>query len=75
MEKTTCKPTNRLKRIQAETRQAKRPELWIDDTPLPGFNYWGEHPKAPLDEWLIEVKNGDTRRGYWAWVRAVLEEK
>ena len=30
--------------------------------------YWGEHPEYPVVDWLYEVNNGDTRRGYWAWV-------
>lgn len=28
---------------------------------------WGEHPDYPLDDWLYEVSNGDTRLGYWDW--------
>jgi hypothetical protein len=67
-----AEPTNRLKRIIAELR---RPETSTDNSALPGLRYWGEHPKATLEEWQIEVKNGDTRRGYWAWVRAVLGDE
>ena len=29
---------------------------------------WGEHPEFPVDDWLYEVDNGDTRLGYWVWV-------
>ena len=43
--------------------------------PLPEFTYWQEHPRALLSEWHLEVANGDTRLGYWAWVRKVLDMK
>lgn len=30
--------------------------------------YWeGEHKDHPIADWLYEVANGDTRRGYWEW--------
>jgi hypothetical protein len=32
--------------------------------------YWGAHPDHPLEDWLYEVANHDTRRGYWEWVEA-----
>lgn len=35
---------------------------------------WGEHPLYPVQDWQHEVSNDDTRRGYWTWVRAKLEE-
>lgn len=35
---------------------------------------WGEHPKFPISDWKLEVENDDTRRGYWDWVAARLEE-
>jgi len=33
-------------------------------------DYWSEHPKHPVKDWQYEVENGDTREGYWDWVRA-----
>lgn len=31
--------------------------------------YWhGECPDYPADDWKTEVRNGDTRLGYWEWV-------
>ena len=31
--------------------------------------YWeGECPGLPLEDWVTEVNNGDTRLGYWDWV-------
>ena len=35
---------------------------------------WGEHPDFPVDEWQQEVASDDTRRGYWEWVKAKIEE-
>lgn len=32
--------------------------------------YWGEHPDHPVEDWQYEVRNGDTRLGYWQWVAA-----
>ena len=34
--------------------------------------YWGEHPEYPVEDWIADVANGDTRRGYWEWVEAKL---
>lgn len=31
--------------------------------------YWGEHPDHPAADWQDEVRNGDTRQGYWGWVQ------
>lgn len=33
-------------------------------------DYWSEDPTYPVGEWMYEVQNGDTRRGYWEWVEA-----
>jgi hypothetical protein len=35
---------------------------------------WDDHPDYPSKDWQHEVENGDTRRGYWDWVAAKLEE-
>lgn len=35
----------------------------------------GEHPKYPCQDWMLEVKNGDTRLGYWAWVSDLLNHQ
>ncbi|QRM34823.1 hypothetical protein [Microvirga sp. VF16] len=35
---------------------------------------WDDHPDYPSEDWKYEVENGDTRRGYWDWVAAKLEE-
>jgi hypothetical protein len=37
-------------------------------------NYWGEDPRVPLCEWQYEVRNGDTRLGYWEFVQARMDE-
>ncbi len=31
--------------------------------------YWqGEHNDYPINDWITEAQNGDTRQGYWEWV-------
>jgi len=38
--------------------------------PPEGTDYWkDEHPDHPLAGWRYEVANGDTRLGYWEWVK------
>lgn len=34
----------------------------------------GQHPDFALSEWKWAVTNEDTRRGYWEWVAAQIEE-
>lgn len=29
---------------------------------------WGAHPRHPVNDWIYQVANGDTRQGYWDWV-------
>ena len=43
--------------------------------PLSGYGPWDNHPDFPVEEWRHEVYMGDTRREYWEWVRAKMEEK
>lgn len=31
--------------------------------------HWGAHPEHPVEDWMYEVANGDTREGYWEWVQ------
>ena len=41
-----------------------------DNDPPEGFEYWGNgHPEFPVEDWKTEVNNGDTRLGYWEWVK------
>ncbi|TJY57137.1 hypothetical protein E4T66_17145 [Sinimarinibacterium sp. CAU 1509] len=35
--------------------------------------WWGQHPDYPLADWMHEVTEGDTRRGYWDWVSEKVE--
>lgn len=44
---------------------------WVDSF----GGWWGEHPGFPVSDWLYEVANGDTRLGYWEWVKAQLEQE
>lgn len=32
------------------------------------YGYWSEHPIYRVADWQHEVKEGNTRRGYWEWV-------
>lgn len=38
-------------------------------------DYWGEDDKHPLNDWKYEVENGDTRAGYWQWVKSRREQE
>jgi hypothetical protein len=31
-------------------------------------HYWDNDPDWPVEDWQLEVANGDTRRSYWEWV-------
>lgn len=31
-------------------------------------NIWSEVPEYPRRDWINEVVNGETNRGYWDWV-------
>jgi hypothetical protein len=47
-----------------------------DNTALEGYDYWAdEHEYYPLADWGYLVENGDTRMGYWEWVRSKLAEE
>lgn len=40
------------------------------------YPYWdGEHPDHPVSDWQGEVAKGNTRRGYWEWVKDREEEE
>ncbi len=32
------------------------------------YDYWGEHPDYPLQDWRYDVADDNTRLGYWQWV-------
>jgi len=36
---------------------------------------WKDHPDFAVSEWQYEVRNGDTRAGYWDWVLGKIEER
>jgi hypothetical protein len=40
-----------------------------ESTPLPGFHYFGAHPRYTPEAWQQDVTAGQTRLSYWAWVR------
>ena len=33
-----------------------------------GQGHWSDHPDYPIEDWRLEIKNNDTRQGYWEWV-------
>ncbi len=35
---------------------------------------FGDHPGFPVEDWQQEVAADDTRKGYWEWVKANIEE-
>lgn len=37
------------------------------------YGHWDEHPAHPVADWKHEVAEGDTRLGYWDWVKAAKE--
>ena len=37
--------------------------------------YWSSHEHYPVVDWIFEVTNGDTRRGYWDWVQSCIERE
>ena len=39
-----------------------------DNNPVE-YWYWDSHPEHPVSDWKMEVESGQTRLGYWAWVR------
>jgi uncharacterized protein (UPF0248 family) len=36
---------------------------------------WGWHPKYREQDWMAEIRDGNTRRGYREWVAAQIEEQ
>ena len=37
-------------------------------------NPWDDDPDYTHDDWVAEVINGQTLRGYWEWVKWAKEE-
>lgn len=38
---------------------------------LPPDDYWGEDESWPVSDWAFAAANGETRLGYWEWVKEV----
>jgi hypothetical protein len=36
--------------------------------------YWAQNEQYPVADWKYEVLNDCTRRGYWEWLAAKLDE-
>jgi hypothetical protein len=72
-------PKQPKRQTQPAANAAPKPQ---PDTVHPGAaeliaqigSVWDDHPDYPSEDWRHEVANGDTRRGYWDWVAAKLEE-
>lgn len=37
------------------------------------LGYWEPYPGYDVEEWRNEVKNDNTRQGYWQWVEELIE--
>lgn len=62
--------------VEAAARRLGRAlsDLPESDAPWSEVNsHWDEHPDHPVQDWLYEINNGDTRRGYGDWVDARIE--
>ena len=40
-----------------------------DDQRLISGGYWDDDDNYPIEDWQYEVANGNTRIGYWDWVK------
>ena len=38
-----------------------------------GDDFWGQNRNYTQEDWVDEVKKGDTRLGYWDWVLSEIE--
>lgn len=45
----------------------------LRNLPEGAVQVWGEYPGHEVADWQYEVANGDTRLGYWEWVRHQIE--
>jgi len=36
-------------------------------------DFWSEYTAYPVSDWQDEVREGNTRNGYWEWVIAQVE--
>lgn len=45
------------------------------EEPIEGYTYWQEHPDYPVRDWLYNVTNQATRRGYWSWMKAEIASR
>jgi hypothetical protein len=68
-----------LREAQASSNTTRHslPETTHPDAPqliAEADSVWDDHPNYPSEDWKYEVENGDTRRGYWDWVAAKIEE-
>jgi hypothetical protein len=35
---------------------------------------WASHPLCSREDWKQDVQQGNTQRGYWDWVEAMIEQ-
>jgi hypothetical protein len=40
---------------------------WAEDS-------WASHPLYSREDWKQEAQQGNTQRGYWDWVEAMIEQ-
>lgn len=46
-----------------------RRDIGAQNIPVRGYDYWDCHPDHHVAVWQKAVKDGQTRNGYWSWVR------
>lgn len=54
------------------------PDPWqaaVDALQAEHGGFWGQHRLYTRSDWQDEVDAGDTQRGYWDWVAAMLEQE
>ncbi len=39
------------------------------------YAHWDNHPEYPVEDWMYEVNNEDTRSSYWEWVVSQIENE
>jgi hypothetical protein len=73
--------------LQALLEEVRKPGLDGEETkktdgacgetnePLAGYQYWEDHPKYRSANWRLDVDEGNTRAGYWTWVKDRLAEE
>lgn len=70
-----------VRQLSAAIESTEQNKPSEDSNPSLGDQYvvgsddcWAENETYTVADWQHEVANGDTRRGYWEWVQAQIED-